>query len=365
MDIFTKVKEKGIELYRLVPNATYIMQPLDKGVFGLLKKELSNTVRKNTRENLGQPIGKKQFAGILQENQMEFYTPGKIVGSFRGSGIYPVNRMAISNDIMKPSLTFIDDDDDEPSVPTKVSTESQPPKSASEAAEVFRVYNEVLDTPKRSKYQERIEEGYDVEHGSPGFMVYKKLQSRMAIEEEAGNRINLVEEETEIAATTSTSSFMTPVNKESTDDKISSTLRELTSLPKCHAATKDKPPRLLDIMPDNLISPESIRICAIDSSDQPKRRQKKKLQRPDTTQKWHGNQIKRKLNRRMLSPKRTSLRNDCISMKQYHTVQPNRTLYRIHNISDRQREGLLRIKCVIYETPFQHKFNYLKISSII
>ena len=39
MDIFTKAKEKGIELYRLVPNATHVMQPFDMGVFALLKKE--------------------------------------------------------------------------------------------------------------------------------------------------------------------------------------------------------------------------------------------------------------------------------------------------------------------------------------
>ena len=52
-----------------------------------------------------------------------------------------------------------------------------------------------------------------------------------------------------------------------------------------------------------------------------------------------------------------------------HHIQPNRTLYRIHHISDRQREGLLRIKFVIYGTPFQHNYiqlfeeilNYLKI----
>ena len=48
-----------------------------------------------------------------------------------------------------------------------------------------------------------------------------------------------------------------------------------------------------------------------------------------------------------------------------HTVQPNRSLYMIHHISYRQREGLLRIKFVIYGTLFQHIFNYLKISSII
>ena len=43
-----------------------------------------------------------------------------------------------------------------------------------------------------------------------------------------------------------------------------------------------------------------------------------------------------------------------ISAAYTHTVQPNRTLYRIHHISDRQREGLLRIKCVIYGTLFRH-----------
>lgn len=36
--VFEKAKSKGIEMYRIVPNATHLMQPLDKGVFGPLKK---------------------------------------------------------------------------------------------------------------------------------------------------------------------------------------------------------------------------------------------------------------------------------------------------------------------------------------
>ena len=39
MSVFEDAKSKGIELYRLVPNATHLMQPLDKGVFGPLKKK--------------------------------------------------------------------------------------------------------------------------------------------------------------------------------------------------------------------------------------------------------------------------------------------------------------------------------------
>jgi hypothetical protein len=35
--VFKKAKGKGIEHYRIVPNATHLMQLLDKGVFGPLK----------------------------------------------------------------------------------------------------------------------------------------------------------------------------------------------------------------------------------------------------------------------------------------------------------------------------------------
>lgn len=37
-----EAKGKGIELYRNVPNATHLMQPLDKSVFGPLKVALGS-----------------------------------------------------------------------------------------------------------------------------------------------------------------------------------------------------------------------------------------------------------------------------------------------------------------------------------
>ena len=39
MDLFKKAVSLGIELYRLTPNATQLIQPLDKGVFGPLKSQ--------------------------------------------------------------------------------------------------------------------------------------------------------------------------------------------------------------------------------------------------------------------------------------------------------------------------------------
>ena len=36
MDVFTTAREKGLEIYRLVPYVAYLMQPLDEGLLGLL-----------------------------------------------------------------------------------------------------------------------------------------------------------------------------------------------------------------------------------------------------------------------------------------------------------------------------------------
>lgn len=47
MSVFEDAKSKGIEFYRLVPNATHLMQPLVKGVFGPLKQKWHQVIRKD------------------------------------------------------------------------------------------------------------------------------------------------------------------------------------------------------------------------------------------------------------------------------------------------------------------------------
>ena len=146
MDVFTTAKEKGIEIYMLVPNATHLMQPLDKGVFGLLKKEWNNTIRKNTRDNPANPATKKTFARKLAETQVEFYAPKKVIGSFKGAGIYPINRDVISNEKLRPASTF--EDDTFSSIPASSNTQSSPIATANGAEQAFCIFTEVLVTPK-------------------------------------------------------------------------------------------------------------------------------------------------------------------------------------------------------------------------
>ena len=54
-------------MYRLVPNATHSIQPLDKGVVGPLKKRWFEVVRRYIRDNPGAPIGKENFTKLLKE----------------------------------------------------------------------------------------------------------------------------------------------------------------------------------------------------------------------------------------------------------------------------------------------------------
>lgn len=105
-EVFLSAKAKGIELYRIVANATHLMQPLDKGVFGPLKTKWHIISRKYTRENPGKTIGRENFAQKLSEAYLQFYKPLTVINAFKSSGIYPVDSTVITKDMLKPSLTF-------------------------------------------------------------------------------------------------------------------------------------------------------------------------------------------------------------------------------------------------------------------
>ncbi|KAK3099982.1 hypothetical protein FSP39_012930 [Pinctada imbricata] len=58
MDVFLLAIEHSIELYRIIPNATHLVQPLDKGVFGSLKQAWHQVTRSHYRQTPGVKIDK-------------------------------------------------------------------------------------------------------------------------------------------------------------------------------------------------------------------------------------------------------------------------------------------------------------------
>ena len=111
MGVFQLAIQHQIELYRIVPNATHLMQPLDKGVFGPLKKMWNTVTRAHYRENPGVKINRTNFAQKLKEAYIQFYKPLTVVNSFKASGIYPVDSTMIAEGDLKPGLTYEHEED--------------------------------------------------------------------------------------------------------------------------------------------------------------------------------------------------------------------------------------------------------------
>jgi hypothetical protein len=106
IECFSEAKEHGIEIYRLVRNATHIMQPLDVGVYGPLKSSWYKHLRLHKRENPEDPVSKKTFARHLHSAFMDFYKPLTVIRAFSSAGIYPLQRDAISDARLKPAETY-------------------------------------------------------------------------------------------------------------------------------------------------------------------------------------------------------------------------------------------------------------------
>ncbi|XP_038046939.1 uncharacterized protein LOC119721120 [Patiria miniata] len=264
----------GIEIYRIVPNATHLMQPMDVGIFGPLKRQWNLTVKKNTREQPGDPINKATFPAKLHETVLAFYKPLTVMNSFKSSGIYPINREAISNEKLKPSLTFKSKTpQDEPST-------SVPSQRADDAFQVFR---SVLDEATVTEYEKRMSlAGGDDDAESlplsPRFRTYKQLKMKTGIPRELP-KVSAVQQATEynipcglsmlVAAVDHVTSeeCATPENTVTSSQPcsqatISNTLEDALTFPQA-VPTVSRSRRLLDSLPDNLTSPDCLRRMAL------------------------------------------------------------------------------------------------------
>ncbi|XP_062605485.1 uncharacterized protein LOC134267284 [Saccostrea cucullata] len=106
MESFSMAKDLGIEIYRLVRNATHLMQPLDVGVYGPLKKSWYKHLRAHTKQHPEDMVRKQTFARHLQVAFLDFYKPLTVQKSFASSGVFPIDRSKISDSRLKPALTY-------------------------------------------------------------------------------------------------------------------------------------------------------------------------------------------------------------------------------------------------------------------
>jgi hypothetical protein len=316
---FELASKRGIELYRIVVNATHLMQPLDVGVFGPLKQRWHQVVRTHTRNSPGTPISKENFAEKLKEAFLLFYKPLTIINAFRSSGIYPVDSNVITKEQVKPGITFSSTESASLEIESNTQCSSsksttvanvEPPHGPSLA---FQALESALTTPTKAKYAKRLEEGYDIQGQSPCFDVYKKLLSESRCEtvtkepETSENATDSLTEETLTSKDTAvvTKSQPAEVILESDHDNIfvqneqyvekepvsgldllasaaslqsqdsvqtdirspvlSPILKVSLTFPSAEQKTKPKRKSQLENLPDNLTSSESLRSMSLKS----------------------------------------------------------------------------------------------------
>ncbi|KAH3704678.1 hypothetical protein DPMN_079738 [Dreissena polymorpha] len=140
----------------------------------------------------------------------------------------------------------------------------------SEHEQVLSAYESVLSTPVKKKYENRLQEGYNVKGISPGYDTYVILKSKVTSQSipdetvQAGTSSSVYKDQGECSALDLLANVATCLIQESDpvcetpSSNVSPVLKEALVLPKA-TTIKKKRKSTLDELPDHLTSPECIR----------------------------------------------------------------------------------------------------------
>ncbi len=90
-----KAAEEQIIVFCLPPNSTHRTQPLDKGVFGPLKKIWRQECHSYMLENPGKIVTRYQFSMLFGRTWMKGMIPNNIMAGFRVTGVFPTDKYKI------------------------------------------------------------------------------------------------------------------------------------------------------------------------------------------------------------------------------------------------------------------------------
>jgi hypothetical protein len=85
---------ENIEIIAIPPATSHALQPLDVSVFGPVKANWRNILNRYYRETRHKLVCKAAFPGLLKQ-LCEKMKESHVIGGFRGSGLWPLNRDAV------------------------------------------------------------------------------------------------------------------------------------------------------------------------------------------------------------------------------------------------------------------------------
>lgn len=96
-------KSNGIIMLSFPPHCTHKLQPLDRSVYGPLKKAINTQCDSWIRQNPGKTMSIYDIPGIIRDALPKAVTPTNIINGFRATGVYPFNRDIFNDTDFAPS----------------------------------------------------------------------------------------------------------------------------------------------------------------------------------------------------------------------------------------------------------------------
>jgi hypothetical protein len=173
--IRTALAEKVI-IFCLPPHSTHILQPLDNGVFGSLKKQWGEACHQYCSKNPGKVVNRYNFSQIFQSAWVRAMSMQNILSSFRTTGVYPTSRDAVLSQFSKGmSEQSSTEENDVPFVPfctprrrplaldtSATDTTEEQPHTPTTTMPLLDCSHPKFSSAEVRKYRVRLEEGYDV-----------------------------------------------------------------------------------------------------------------------------------------------------------------------------------------------------------
>lgn len=98
--------EHNIDLHLLLPHSSHLLQPLDVGVFGPLKKAVSARLDRLLRIGITR-LEKIEWVENYIKGREIALTKNNILGGWRGAGLAPFNRVRITHSLRRRHLRII------------------------------------------------------------------------------------------------------------------------------------------------------------------------------------------------------------------------------------------------------------------
>jgi hypothetical protein len=108
IDFIELMDANQIKVLCLPPHTTQLLQPLDVSVFSPFKAYWNKFLRRSLRETAGMKLSKSQLWKPLSEALTRCLTIKNITAGFRGTGLYPVNRGKITDEMLSTNTIDLD-----------------------------------------------------------------------------------------------------------------------------------------------------------------------------------------------------------------------------------------------------------------